>query len=78
MDHLKDITGADIRDLRLTQGLTLDEFWLPMKVTRSTGSNYELGRFNIGSRIRYLIWLHHVATAQEALEALGKTIEAEK
>lgn len=72
------MTGKSVRELRLSQKKTLDEFWLPMGITRGMGSNYELNRSCMSNKVQHLIWLHHIATPTQALKALGKKLPRSK
>lgn len=76
MDYLN-LEGAEVRRIRQQKGMTLVQFWTPMHIKKQQGGNWELGRHPMSAKVKQLVWLHHIATAPQALEALGKTNSSE-
>lgn len=72
MKELLTLSGEGLRELRLRLEMTQDQFWGPARVSRPVGSAYELGKSNASERVRFLLWLAHLATDREILEALGR------
>lgn len=73
MRKYEELTGPKIRKLRHRRGLTLDQFWLRLGISRGMGGQYERQHCAISNKVKLLVWLFHIASTEEALAYLGKT-----
>lgn len=60
MKRPEDLTGPALKEIRQQRGMTQEEFWLPLSVTKQAGSNIEREYSKISSPVRLLAFLRYV------------------